>query len=88
MHNDMHKMEIEQLYEKIRVRRVIGRIAEKVGIHRNTVRNQFKGVSPLDPSVVDAATKVLAEVANEEMQAQQEIDNILKENAPLLAGLE
>lgn len=84
----MHNLGIQQLYEKIRDRRIMGRVALVVGVHRNTVRNQFTGVTPLDPEMVEAATQVLAEVVQQEQEAQQEIESILEEHAPLLAGLD
>lgn len=82
MHNDMDKIVIEQLYEKIKNSRKIGYLAKLADRHRNTVRNQLTGLTPLEPSMLEAATGVLAEVLKEE----EDMANILKQNAPLLAA--
>lgn len=82
----MHNLGIQQLYEKIRDRRIMGKVATMVGVHRNTVRNQFTGVTPLDPDMVEAATQVLAEAVQQEQDVKMEIETILEQNAPLLAG--
>lgn len=84
----MHNLGIQQLYEKIRDRRIMGKVATIVGVHRNTVRNQFTGLTPLDPDMVEAAAQVLAEDLLQEQEAKQEIETILAQNAPLLAGLD
>ena len=84
----MNNNAIQQLYKKISGARKVSRVAEIADTHRNTVRNQFTGVSPLDPEMLEAATKVLEEMVLQEQETKKEIEQILAENAPLLAGLD
>lgn len=88
MHNGMNNKSIIQLYRELSHKRKIGVVAEKVGMHRNTVRNQLKGASPLDPKMLEVATEVFADMQEEEREAQLEIEGILEQNAALMAGLD
>ena len=88
LHKNMQQLTIAQLLAKIRKSRLIGKVAEKAGRHRNTVSKQVRGLAILEPEVVVAATKTLEEEQQEKLERNAEIQRILEDTAPLLAGLD
>lgn len=66
----MHKTEmydeitdIAQALAKPHLRGAINAIAEKAGVHRNTVRSAFKKciIGPSTPKIIDAAREIISE---------------------------